>query len=106
MMISKRRGNVWMKYGKPSKLIDVVMNDIKRLKIAHEAQQQKFFHLIDTVEHGYHDLFRMKPDKKMSINTVVSMTEEKLPNDMGRKWEKKLTKLGAVSKTMINFHSF
>ena len=41
------------------------MNDIKRLKIAHEGEEQKFFHLIDTVEHGYHDLFRMKPDKKM-----------------------------------------
>ena len=27
------------KYGKPSKLIDVVVNDIRRLKIVHEGEE-------------------------------------------------------------------
>ena len=55
-------------YGKPSKLIYVVVNDIRRLKIVHEGEKQKFLHLIDTVEHGYCDLFHMKCDKEMLNN--------------------------------------
>ena len=72
------------KYGKPSKLIDVVVNDIRRLKIVHEGEQHKFLHLIDSVERGYRYLSRMKLDKEMSNNTVVSMIQEKLPRDIGR----------------------
>ena len=94
------------KQGKPSKLIDVVVNDIRRLTIVLEAEEQKLLHLIDTVERGYRDLFHMKLDKEMLNNTVVSMTEEKLPRDIGREWAKEVNKKRAVSKKMINFHSF
>ena len=71
------------KQGKPSKLIDVVVNDIRRLTIVHEGEEQKLLHLIDTVERRYRDLFHMKLDKEMLNNTVVSMIEEKLPRDIG-----------------------
>ena len=63
------------KYGKPSKLIDILVDDRRRLKIVHEAEEQKFFHLIDTVERRYRDLCQMKLEKEMSNNTVLSMIE-------------------------------
>ena len=87
-------------------MIDVVVNDIRRLTIVHEGEEQKLLHLIDTVERGYRDLFHMKLDKEMLNNTVVSMIEEKLPRDIGREWAKEVNKKRAVSKKMINFHSF
>ena len=73
------------KYGKPLKLKDVVVNDIRRFKIVHEREEYKFLHVIDRVERGYHDLFCMKLVKTMSNNAVVSMVEEKLSKDIDRK---------------------
>ena len=46
----------------------------------------------------YRDLFRMKLDKEMSNNTVVSMIEEKLPKDIGLEWVKEVTKTGSSVK--------
>ena len=86
------------KYGKLSKLIDVVVNDIRRLKIAHGGEGQMFLYLIDTMKRRYRDLFRMKLDKEMSNNTVVSMIEEKLPKDIGLEWVKEVTKTGSSVK--------
>ena len=86
------------KYEKPSKLIDVVLNDTRRLKFVHEGEEQKFLHLIDTVEHGHRDLFRMKLDKEMLNNALVSLIEEKLPRDIGREWAREVNKTGSSVK--------
>ena len=86
------------KYEKPSKLIDVVLNDTRRLKFVHEGEEQKFLHLIDTVECGYRDLFCMKLDKEMSNNALVSLIEEKLPRDIGREWAREVNKTGSSVK--------
>ena len=91
------------KYGKISKLIDVVVNHIRRLKIAHEGEGQKFLYLIDTVKCRYRDLFRMKLDKEISNNTVVSMIEEKLQKDIGLEWVKEVTKTGSSVKDNNKF---
>ena len=73
------------KYGKSLKLKDVVVNNIRRFKNVHEREEYKFLHVIDRVERGYHDLFCKKLVKTMSNNAVVSMVEEKLSKDIGRK---------------------
>ena len=64
----------------------------------HEGEEQEFLHLIDTLKRGYCDLFHMKLDKEMSNNIGVSMTEEKLPRDIGREWAKEVNKTGSSVK--------
>ena len=44
-----------------------------------EMKESCFIHFIGTVEREHRDLLGMKFDKEMSNNTVVSITEEKLP---------------------------
>ena len=64
----------------------------------HEGEEQEFLHLVDTLVRGYRDLFHMKLDKEMSNNIGVSMTEEKLPRDIGREWAKEVNKTGSSVK--------
>ena len=45
-------------YGQASKLADVIMHEIKKLKIVREGEDKRFLHLVDTVEAGYRDLKR------------------------------------------------
>ena len=40
------------KYGKASKLTDVVMFDIKQLKVIRKGDNKRFIELVDTVEEG------------------------------------------------------
>ena len=74
------------KYGKPSKLIDVVMVDIKNAKPILQGDDKRIVEFIDVIERGYRDLTRMNLEKEMSNSTIVSMIEEKLPTDIRRRW--------------------
>ena len=69
--------------GNPSKLIDVVVNDIKRLRSIHEEDERRLLHFIDISELGYRDLLCMKLQTTQSNNTVVSLIEKKLPRYIG-----------------------
>ena len=49
----KRLDNV---YGQSSKLADIVMYEIKRLRIVKEGDDMRFMQLVDVVEAGYREL--------------------------------------------------
>ena len=67
------------KYGKPSKLADVVMYDIKKLRAVREGDDKRFIDLVDIVEKGYRDLLRVEIEQQISNTSTVSIIEEKLP---------------------------
>ena len=98
---------MWMrlddKYGKASKLIDAIMNDIKRLRTVREGDDKHFVELVEVVECGYRDLARMKLEKEMSNCTAVSMIEEKLPRDVRKLWALKVSKIDSDIKDDDNF---
>ena len=83
------------KYGKPSKLVDVIMYDIKKLKMVREGEEKSFIDLVDVIERGYQDLCRLKLEKEMSNNTIVSLIEQKLPRDIAKDWAKEVNKAGS-----------
>ena len=73
------------KYGEKTKLIDVVMTDLKRLKPLKNKDYVEFIKMVELIERGYRDLERLGLEAEMNA-TTVSMVEEKLPPDIKMKW--------------------
>ena len=73
-------------YAVPSKVIDVIMKDIKRLTPVKKKENKKFVQLVDIVEKAYRDLNRLNLQNQISNASTVSMIEEKLPPDILEKW--------------------
>ena len=79
------------KYGKPSKLADVVMRDIKKLCAIREGDDRRF-DVVDVVEKGYCDLSRVGIEREISNTSTVSIIEEKLPKDITREWSREVNR--------------
>ena len=80
------------KYGLPSKLVDVVVYDIKNIKHLQEGDDQSFLELINTVEKGYQDLARINMESEISNSGTVSLIEERLPRDIKREWSREVNR--------------
>ena len=65
--------HLYEKYGNASKLFDVVMFDIKHLKVIKKGDNKRFIELVDTVDRGYRDLERLSIQYEISNSTTVSM---------------------------------
>ncbi|CAC5377182.1 unnamed protein product [Mytilus coruscus] len=68
-----------MKYGRAEKLIDHILNELKRLKKVQEGDNMKFISLVETVEKCWLDLKRMNLEAEMNTATMVSQIEKLLP---------------------------
>ena len=78
------------RYGEPSKLIDVIMYEIKKMKTVKDNEDAKFIKLVDTVESAYRDLERLSLETEVSNSQTVSFIEEKLPTDIRTRWGEKV----------------
>ena len=70
------------RYGKPSKLTDVIMNDIKHFRAIVEGDYKQFTEFVNLVENSCHDLERTKMEREISNSHTVTPIEEKLPERM------------------------
>ncbi|CAC5376408.1 unnamed protein product [Mytilus coruscus] len=68
-----------MKYGRAEKLIDHILNELKRLRKVQEGDNMKFISLVETVEKCWLDLKRMNLEAEMNTATMVSQIEKLLP---------------------------
>ena len=80
------------KYGCASKLVDLVMKDIKNMKSIKEADYKGFIEMVNVVDKGYRDLARLKVDRELSNSTAVSIIEERMPLNIKIKWAEKVKK--------------
>ena len=89
-------------YGQSSKLVDIVMYEIKRLRIVKEGDYKRFMQLVDVVEAGYRDLERAGIKSEISNTTTVSLIEEKLPRNVKREWARRInckdSKVDSINK--------
>ena len=90
------------KYGKPSKLADVVMYDIKKLCAIREGDDKRFIDLVD-VEKGHRDLLRVGIEQEISNTSTVSIIEEKLPKDIRREWSREVNRTNSKVEESSNF---
>ena len=82
-------------YGNPTKVVDIIMNEIKRLQPIQEDDYHSLISLIDVVERGYMDLSRLRIEQEIANSQTVSIVEEKLPRDVKLAWSKKVVKSGS-----------
>ena len=74
------------KFGRPTKLVDMALKDIKTMSAIPDGNDSKFIALVDIMERGYRDLKRIKFEKEISNATTVSMVEAVLPKFILREW--------------------
>ena len=74
------------RYGKASKLVDVIMHDIKSLKPVSDGEDTKFLKLVDCVERNYQELKRVDMESEISNATIAGLIEERLPKTIKAMW--------------------
>ena len=94
------------KFGRPSLLVDVVVNDIRSIRTIIDGNYKGFIHLVDVVEKGYADLCRLNIGKEMSNSLTVSMIEERLPTDIRRNWSKEVNRQDSKVDPFDKFPAF
>ena len=73
-------------YGSPSKIVDFVLSNIKKLKPIPDGNNVMFLELINTVESGWHDLKRLDKQAEIENITVITLIEKLLPSNIMREW--------------------
>ena len=64
------------RFGQPSRLIDVVMNEVRSLDHIQEEDYSGFIQLVNIVEKGHADLLRLNLEKEISNSFTVGIIEE------------------------------
>ena len=93
------------KYGQPSMLAELVMNEIKRYKSITDADDKGLVDFIELIEGSYNNLKLVDMQQEISNLSVVSLIEEKLPNMIRRKWAEEVTKEASKEKGDIDKHN-
>ena len=79
------------RYGKPSKLTDVIMYDIKKLKPVADGEDKKFLEFVDCIERSYRELKRVGMEAEISNATIVGLIEERMPKTIKTMWYLKVS---------------
>ena len=79
-------------YGRPSKIVDIVMYDIRKFKTFKDGEDKRFAEFVETIENGFLDLKRLNIEHEMSNSSSVAMIEEKLPPFIKRAWTLRVSK--------------
>lgn len=74
------------KYGDPTKVTDIIIDEIRRTRIIREGEEKRFVEFVEIVEDGYRDLKRLGLESEITTTSSVSIIKKKLPADIRRKW--------------------
>ena len=74
------------KCGDTGKLVDAIMSEIKQMPTCSNSDYQRVLEMINTIEKAHCDLKRLDLEKEISNSTIVSIIEEKLPEDRQIEW--------------------
>ena len=94
------------RYGQPSFLIDIIMNEIKDIHSVMENDSEGFIKFVNVIERGYTDLKRLNLQQEMSNSVTVSMLEGRLPPTIRRDWAKEVSKSDSKVKLKDKFPYF
>ncbi|XP_078370325.1 uncharacterized protein LOC144654092 [Oculina patagonica] len=78
-------------YGDPTKVADVIINDIRRVKAVKEGENKRFVELVNIIEDGHRDLRRLGLESEIRTTSSVSIIKRKLPTDIRKEWAKLLS---------------
>ena len=94
------------KYGDPTKVTDIIIDEIQRTRIIREGEEKRFVEFVEIVEDGYRDLKRLGLESEITTTSSVSIIEKKLPTDIRRKWAEIVSADNSTVDKTTNFHGF
>ena len=67
------------KYGDPAKIVDVVIESIKEVKVIKEGEHKRFINFVNIVEDAYQDLRRLGLEKEINhFNELCEHNREEI----------------------------
>ena len=75
-----------LKYGRPEKLVDVVISDLQGIGRVDDDNPKAFIEMVDKVEKCWLDLKKMGMESEMDNATMTSRVEKLLPSVQRREW--------------------
>ena len=78
------------KFGDPCKITDAVVSEIRNFKPINSDQKQIIVQFINSIEKGFIDLNHIDMEKEISNANVVSIIENKLPQNIAERWYRKM----------------
>ena len=98
---------IWMrlddKYGDKLDLVDVVIKDLENLPSMKINDDQKFIHLVDTLEKGLLDLEAIDATQEIANAYTVKMIETKISRQMYLSWLKVEDNIGDLDSNKSRF---
>ena len=73
------------KYGRPEKLVDVVINELKGLKKI-DNDNKRFIQMVDIIEGSYLDLKKLNVQHEMNTTSMLGQFERKMPPTRLHEW--------------------
>ena len=93
------------KYGDPSKVTDVIINDIKKFKFIESYEHKRLIEFVYLVESGYNDLKVLSLEREISNSNMISIIENKLPTSLAIEWYREIHKTGSTVDKFDKFTS-
>ena len=78
------------KYGNQGRLIDTILSDVKHIPHCSEDDRATL-QMIKIVERAHNDLKMIGEESEMNNSTIVSIIEERMPEEMAKEWIKMVT---------------
>lgn len=94
------------KYGNLTKLTEVIVHDLKKLRPVGEGDSVKLIHLINVVERSFLDLQKVGAKGEMSSTYIISMIEKLLPNSIRYQWVHKAQLINDPDSLLQEFIDF
>ena len=93
------------KYGNDREIINMVLNEVKKLELQKGDWDTSLIKLVDVLEKGTIDLAAINAREEIANNYTVTLIQEKLPERILRKWVD-LDVTSAASETTSGKNSF
>ena len=77
-----------IRFGRPSKLVDTVLNELKSIKAIEDGDDAPLLKLIDVIEAAHRDLSMIGIEREISNSGCVSLIEQNLPRTVKREWSR------------------
>lgn len=74
------------KYGDHSKIVDLIISDLRALKPLTEGDDKGLIKTVEVVERCYLDLKKIKLEAEMDSSNVLGLVEGVLPHAQKREW--------------------
>ena len=78
------------RFGDEAKIVEVVLNDIKSFRPIRENEEKRLLYFIDTIEKATNELIYLGREAEIQNSTIIGLIEEKLPDDLKRKWVERI----------------